>query len=120
MEKELDLIAKAFGTDNPDEIFKLKSSGRQERTFSCGVQKAAFPVEDVKSMCKRAKIKYEDGYEGRIFTYRFTDATVDWYGDIVEAKGGDLKTYLKKHPVILAFHDNHTLPVGACLDCWYV
>jgi phage head maturation protease len=71
-------------------------------------------------MCKRAKIKYEDGYEGRIFTYRFTDATVDWYGDIVEAKGGDLKTYLKKHPVILAFHDNHTLPVGACLDCWYV
>ena len=58
-----------------------------------------------------------EGYEDRIIEYVFTDETVDRYGDVVIAKGADLKNYMT-NPVVLTFHDYHQFPVGRALKVW--
>lgn len=83
-----------------------------------GVSDVTLTVEECASWCASAGIKYLEGYENQVFQFTLTDKTVDRYNEIVLPKGVQLDKY-KKNPVVLAFHDSHTYPVGACIKVWY-
>lgn len=79
---------------------------------------ANFTEAECRALCKKAGVEYQSGYEGRIVQFKYTDGTIDRYGDKILAKGVKLDKY-KTNPVILGFHDSHTFPIGASLKVWY-
>lgn len=79
---------------------------------------ANFSEAECRTLCKKAGVEYQNGYEGRIVQFKYTDGTVDRYGDKILAKGVKLDKY-KTNPIILGFHDSHTFPIGASLKVWY-
>lgn len=57
--------------------------------------------------------KADDGTKSRTVRFRFSDATRDRMGDIIEPKGWVLKDF-RKSPVALLNHDPYSLPIGKC------
>lgn len=78
----------------------------------------ALTAEETRKLCKAIGLEYLAGYEGRVVQFKFTDGTVDRYGDMIVAKGVDLTNY-KQNPQILGFHDSCTFPIGRSLKTWY-
>jgi phage head maturation protease len=85
-----------------------------ERSISLEPKNVTISKEEVKALAKKIGYVYQDGDEQRVFQLTFTDETIDRYGDIVKANGGDFKNYLS-NPVVLPFHDSHAFPIGQTL-----
>lgn len=75
-------------------------------------------ADEVKKLCKAIGLEYQAGYEARVVQFKFTDGTVDRYGDMIVAKGVDLTNY-KQNPQILGFHDSCSFPIGRSIKTWY-
>ncbi|MBU2685851.1 MAG: hypothetical protein KKF27_21630 [Gammaproteobacteria bacterium] len=118
MDAIAEVIRSQFGTDDIKQVIGKKSTEPQERVFVTNVSKrVSVPVDEAIKLFKAAKIEYKPGMENRILERTMTDETVDRYGDIVEAKGGDFSEY-KKNPVLLAFHNSRAFPIGAVIKLW--
>lgn len=109
------LIAQQYGSDEVQEVVNKKSTEKQERVFASSASKrVTCTPEEAKKLFKAANIEYSPGMENRILERTLTDETVDRYGDIVKATGGDFTNY-KKNPTLLAFHNSRTFPIGAVI-----
>ncbi len=75
-------------------------------------------ADECKKLCTKIGLKYFEGNETRVRQFKFTDATVDRYGDVITAKGVKLDKY-KANPIVLAFHNSWWYPVGSCIKVWY-
>jgi len=93
------------------------SDPMQKDLITKAVSQVKMSAEECRTLCRKAGVKYLDGYEDRVFVYTITDETVDRYGDIIRAKGGDFKNY-KRNPVVLTFHNYKAFPVGSALKVW--
>lgn len=112
-------LTRLFGIAEIEEIFRKKEgTDKHERAASSKVSKVNLTEDECRKLCKSVGLEFLDGYEARVLQYCMTDETVDRYGDIVMAKGGDLSQY-KKNPVVLTFHNGHTFPVGNSIKTWY-
>ena len=119
MDIDVSTVKAVYGTDNADEVVAKKSAGRQERVFSAPkVSRVNMDEAMCRKLCEKIGLEYMSGYEGRVLQYRLTDETVDRYGDIVVAKGGDFTNYMK-NPVVMTFHDYNQFPVGNSLRVWH-
>lgn len=114
------LLKTLYGTDKEQEIYKIKESEKQFRAMAGGkLEQPNISADECKRLCKAVNnFEYLNGYEGRIYPYKITDETVDRYGDIVVAAGGDLKNY-KKNPVVQFAHNYDEPPVGVSIKTWY-
>jgi hypothetical protein len=111
-------LKQIFGTEDVEQIRSQKREGKQEgHVVSKKIGKVDVSAAECKRLCTRAGIEYVAGYEDRVLEYTLSDATVDRMGDIIKPKGADLNNF-KKNPVLLAFHDYGTIPVGAIIKVW--
>jgi len=98
---------------------KEATTGLQVRAFtSTENARVTMTVEECMTLCKSVGVEYRPGYESRVIQYRYTDATVDRYGDKVIPSGVKLDNYMG-NPIVLGFHDSSRFPIGATLKCWY-
>ena len=115
-------LEELFGNKTVEEILndKTTSDNRVERSSRVRARGGKVKMDEqmCKALCQSIGIEYREGYENRVVERVFTDETVDRYGDIVKADGGDLVNF-KKNPVVLMFHDSRKLPVGASIKTWY-
>jgi hypothetical protein len=115
---ELELL---FGTTDVNAIIAKKTT-KKDAIHTLAVSKKPKTVDmtvpECKTLCTKSGIEYQDGYENRVLEYKITNETVDRYGDIVRAQGGDWSNY-KKNPVINFAHDNSTFPVGNTIKLWH-
>lgn len=120
MDKIKEMLVKLFGLEDIEQIFQKKESAdpKARAATTNKVSRVKLTSDECKALCKKIGLEYQDGYEERVLQYVLTDETVDRYGDIVRAKGGDLKNYMK-NPVVLTFHDGGQFPVGNCLKVWH-
>jgi hypothetical protein len=108
-----------FGIDNIEDIINGKTAATERaRPLAPKVKRIQMTPDECRALCDGIKLEYLDGYEGRVLQYVITDETVDRYGDIVRASGGDFSNY-RKNPVVLAFHNGKALPVGNALKTWH-
>jgi hypothetical protein len=115
-----DVIELLFGTSDKAEVVKRKTTEKQVRAFSSGLEGLiSLSVEECKKLCKACNnFEYLSGYENRIKQYTVTDETVDRCGDVVRAKGVLLDNY-KNNPVVQFAHDYSLPPVGIAIKAWY-
>lgn len=108
-----------FGTTDITAILAKKKSETEKHDRAMSgkkPEKVKISVAECKKLCTQAGIEYLDGYEERVLQYRITDETVDRYGDVVVAKGGDCENY-KKNPVVNHAHEN-SFPVANSIKLW--
>lgn len=106
-------------TLSKQEIIDNKKTTAQTRAFKpAGSAFVQLTAEEARALLKSAGIQYFEGAESRIMQYTLTDETVDRMGDIVKAAGVQLDNY-RKNPVVLAFHNGRSLPVGSAVKVWY-
>lgn len=122
-------MTKKVKIDENAEVANLESStiGTEiiARSTRPRVHQIKMDAATCRSLCSSIGLKYlgkdDDGhmgYEERVFEYVLTDETVDHYGDVVMANGGDLSIY-RRNPVVLAFHDGRSFNIGMSLKTWY-
>lgn len=73
---------------------------------------------ECQKLCAAVGLEYHEGFEGRVIEHLITNETKDRYGDIVRAKGVDLKQF-KRNPTIQFAHDYKSPPVGKSIKVWY-
>lgn len=111
-------LVELYGTDNIDDIIKSKSEDKQYKVFfDKKPKRVKLTAEQCQKLCEATGLEYLDGYESRVIEHVITDETVDRIGDIIRAKGGDIKNY-KKNPVIQFAHIYNELPVGHSIKVW--
>lgn len=113
----------AWGTSDPDAVAEKKIDKAQTGGVVCRaskpkVTKVRLKPDECKALCKGIGLEYLEGYEERVLQYCLTDETVDRYGDVVKAAGCDMKNYMQQ-PVVLAFHNGHSFPVGNIIKIWH-
>jgi len=90
----MDELLELYGTNDVEKIVNTKSSEKQTRAFAANKPKRVeMTVAECKRLCKSVGLEYLDGYEGRVVEHVISDETKDRYGDIVRAKGADLKNF---------------------------
>lgn len=110
-------LKKKYGTDDANVIIKAKTDGKQTRS---GVspdkpEHVTMSMDDCKSLCTKAGITYEKGYEERVIRYTCSDGNADRAGDVIKQNGWHLKNF-KSNPVIMANHNYGEFPVGNALS----
>ena len=114
-----EILKNLFGVDEVEDIIKLKSEPvTRARPLTPKVKRVQMTEDECRDLCHGISLEYLEGYEGRVLEYTITDETVDRYGDVVKAIGGDFANY-RKNPVVLAFHNSRALPIGQALKTWY-
>jgi len=104
-----------FGTIDFEKIRSGKIESKNiAKAISLEPKNISITKEEVKALAKKIGYVYQEGDENRVFQLTFTDETVDRYGDIVRAEGGDFKNY-RMNPVVLPFHDSRAFPIGQTL-----
>ena len=98
-----------------EEVRKAKTESKQQgREVIFKVKAANMEASECKKLCKKIGVEYKEGYEKRVLDYICSDESVDRAGDIIKQKGWDL-TNFKKNPVVMAFHNYGTYPIGNAL-----
>lgn len=100
-----------------DDVYKQKAKQHQIKVFSNRPKILNISKEECEKLCKNIGLEYLSGYESRVLEYTITDETTDRYGDIVRAKGGDVKDY-RKNPVVLFAHSYSDFPIGNTVNLW--
>ncbi len=119
MERLVEALKALFGTEELSEVLTKKmTKDTKERVAPSALVRVEMSADECKKACDKIKLEYLSGYESRVLQYTMTDETVDRYGDIVKAKGLDLKRYMT-NPVVMTFHDYNQFPVGQVLKAWY-
>ena len=116
-------LMRAWGTQEPDKIVaskfdKAKDGGIVCRAAKPKVTRVRLKPDECAALCKGIGLEYLEGYEERVLQYCLTDETVDRYGDIVIAARVDFKNYMQQ-PVVLAFHNGHSFPIGNIIKIWH-
>lgn len=110
-----DLIKSVFGTSDPEQVVKLKTSQESPQLRALEVRPSLVQMtpDECKRACRKVGLEYQDGYENRVLAYMITNEVQDRYGDVVRVAGGNFEEYMK-NPVVMFAHKHDIPPIGKC------
>lgn len=93
----------------------MVESDLKQKVITISSVDKAWTGEEVKALCRKAGIKYQEGDEKNIAQFEASNQSVDREEDIVVMDGGDFTDY-RKNPVLQWVHELYSEPIGAVID----